>query len=384
MTKIEILFLCTNVCAKNIFFNLTMNYSLVQKKITIFTTSLKKNCSRMSQKVNIKDLALKAGLSITTVSRVLNGKAEQYRIGKKSQEKVMAIANSLNYTPNQFAANLKSGRSRTVALVVPSLNNPFFARIVCSINKEIRKFNYLTIIIDSDENPEIEKTELRQLTSRNIEGLIIVPCGDNGRHLQKLNEQGFPVVCIDRYFEGIDISYVSTDNYNGAFRATSLLIESGHKKIACLQGVQQSMPNRLRVKGYMDAMQKAGISESYVVGDDFSIQNGYLETKLLLKKKNRPTAIFSLGNPIAMGCMKAFVEENICVPDDMSLITFDDHPYLDYLSTPLSCIAQPIADITKIAVKFLFSKIDNDEIPTKQILIKPEIKLKKSICRISG
>ena len=336
----------------------------------------------MSQKVNINDLALKAGLSITTVSRVLNGKAEQYRIGKKSQEKVMSVANALNYTPNQFAVNLKSGRSRTVALVVPSLNNPFFARIVCYINKEIRKLNYLTIIIDSDENPDIEKTELRQLISRNIEGLIIVPCGNNGGHLLKLHEQGLPVVCIDRYIEGLDISYVSTDNYYGAFRATTVLIENGHKKIACLQGVQQSTPNRLRVKGYIDAMRKAGIFETYVAGDDFSVQNGYLETKLLMKKKNRPTAIFSLSNPIAMGCMKAFKEENINVPDDISLITFDDHPYLDYLSTPLTCIAQPIADISKIAVKFLFSKIENNEIPTKQILIKPEIKLKESIRRI--
>jgi Transcriptional regulators len=333
----------------------------------------------MSQKVNIKDLALKTGLSITTVSRVLNGKAEQYRIGKKSQEKIRAAADDLNYTPNQFAVNLKSGRSRTVALVIPSLNNPFFAKIACNINQEIRKFGYITIIIDSDENPEIEKTELRQLVSRNIEGLIIVPCGDNGRHLQKLHEQGLPVVCIDRYFEDLDISYVSTDNYYGAFAATNLLIENGHKSIACLQGVQQSIPNRLRVKGYIDAMNKAGLYETDIAGDDFTVQNGYLETKLLLQKKNRPTAIFSLSNTIAMGCMKAFKEENINVPGDISLITFDDHPYLDYLSTPLSCIAQPVADISKIAVKFLFAKIENNDIPTKQILIKPKIKLKDSV-----
>jgi len=333
----------------------------------------------MSQKVNIKDLALKTGLSITTVSRVLNGKAEQYRIGKKSQEKIRAAADDLNYTPNQFAVNLKSGRSRTVALVVPSLNNPFFARIACNINQEIRKFGYITIIIDSDESQEIEKTELRQLVSRNIEGLIIVPCGDNGGYLQQLHEEGLPVVCIDRYFEDLDISYVSTDNYYGAFSATNLLIENGHKSIACLQGVQQSMPNHLRVRGYTDAMNKAGLNEKYIAGDDFSVQNGYLETKLLLRKKNRPTAIFSLSNPIAMGCMKAFKEENIRVPDDISLITFDDHPYLDYLSTPLSCIAQPVADISKIAVKFLFAKIENNDIPTKQILIKPKIKLKESI-----
>ena len=337
----------------------------------------------MSQKVNIKDLAQKTGLSITTVSRVLTGKAEQYRIGKKSQEKVIAAANALNYIPNLFAASLKSGRSHTVALIVPSLSNPFFAGIACSINQEIRRFGYITIIGDSDENQEIEKTELQQLISRNIEGLIIVPCGNQGEYLQELHNQGLPIVCIDRYFEDIDISYVSTDNYYGAFSATKLLIENGHKAIVCIQGVRQSTPNRLRVKGYQDAMKEAGINKSYVVGDDFSVQNGYLETKLLMQQKSKPTAIFSLSNTIAMGCMKAFKEENICVPEDISLITFDDHPYLDYLSTPLSCVAQPVADISKIAVKFLFAKMENSKIPTKQLLLKPEIKLKESIRQIS-
>ena len=336
----------------------------------------------MAQKVNINDIAKKTGLSITTVSRVLNGKSEQYRIGKKSQEKIKAAAKELNYVPNQFAANLKSGRSNTVALIVPSLNNPFFAGIASKINSEIRKYGYITIIGDSDENQEIEKMELLQLMSRNIEGLIIVPCGDQWEHIKRLYDQGLPVICIDRYFEDLDIPFVSTDNYDGAYSATKHLIEYGHRTIACIQGVQQSTPNKLRVKGFSDAMKESGITSFSIAGDDFSVQNGYLETKLLLQQKDRPTAIFSLSNTIAMGCMKAFKEENIRVPDDISLITFDDHPYLDYLATPLSCIAQPVSDISKIAVKFLFAILGNTEIPTKQVLLKPKIKYKESIKRI--
>lgn len=336
----------------------------------------------MAQKVNINDIAKKTGLSITTVSRVLNGKSEQYRIGKKSQEKIKAAAKELNYVPNQFAANLKSGRSNTIALIVPSLNNPFFAGIASKINSEIRKYGYITIIGDSDENQEIEKMELLQLMSRNIEGLIIVPCGDQWEHIKRLYDQGLPVICIDRYFEDLDIPFVSTDNYDGAYSATKHLIEYGHRTIACIQGVQQSTPNKLRVKGFSDAMKESGITSFSIAGDDFSVQNGYLETKLLLQQKDRPTAIFSLSNTIAMGCMKAFKEENIRVPDDISLITFDDHPYLDYLATPLSCIAQPVSDISKIAVKFLFAILGNTEIPTKQVLLKPKIKYKESIKRI--
>lgn len=335
-----------------------------------------------THKVNINDIAKKAGLSITTVSRVLNGKAEQYRIGKKSQERIKEAAKELNYVPNQYAANLRTGRSNTVALIVPSLNNPFFAGIASKINAEVRKFGFVTIIGDSDENQEIERVELQQLMSRNIEGLIIVPCGNQSEHIKQLHDQGLPVICIDRYFEDLDIPFVSTDNYDGAYNATKHLIEYGHLNIVCIQGVQQSTPNRMRVKGFKDAMHESGLERYSVVGDDFSVQNGYLETKLLLQQKQRPTAILTLSNTIAMGCMKAFKEENVRIPDDISLLTFDDHPYLDYLATPLSCVAQPVSDISKIAIKFLFSRLNNKEVKTNQVLLKPKIKLKESVRRI--
>lgn len=335
-----------------------------------------------TQKVNINDIASKTGLSISTVSRVLNSKAELYRIGKKSQQKIIEAAKELNYVPNLFAANLRTGRSKTIALIVPSLNNPFFADIASTINAEVRKFGYVTMISDSDENLEIEKMELQQMMSRNIEGLIIVPCGNQWEHIKQLHEQGLPIICIDRYFEELDIPFVSTDNYDGAYHATKHLIENGHSMIACIQGVLQSTPNRLRVKGFKDAMGVAKISSYTIVGDDFTVQNGYLETKLLLQQKDRPTAIFTFSNTIAMGCMKALKEMNVRIPDDISLISFDDHPYLDYLATPLTCIAQPVSDISKIAIKFLFSMLDNNEVKLNKILLKPELKFRKSVRRI--
>lgn len=335
-----------------------------------------------NHKVKIHDIAKKTGLSISTVSRVLTGKAEHYRIGKESQHKIQDAARELNYIPNQFAANLKSGRSNTIALIVPSLNNPFFAGIASKINSEVRKFGYTTIINDSDENPEIEKTELSNLLSRNIEGLIIVPCGDQSEHLLRIRDLGLPIICIDRYFEDIDIPYVSTDNYYGAYIATKHLIENGHRSIACIQGVLKSTPNRLRVNGFIDAIKESGITDYSVVGDDFSIQNGYIETKLLLQGKKRPTAIFLLSNTIAMGCLKALKEESTLVPDDISLITFDYNPFQDFLATPLSCIAQPVDDISKIAVKFLFACFAKEEIITQKVLLRPQILIKESVKNI--
>lgn len=334
------------------------------------------------QKANITDIAKRTGLSITTVSRVLNGKAEQYRIGKVSQQKVLEAAKELNYIPNQYAANLRTGRSNTIALIVPSINNPFFADIASNINAEVRKFGYITLISDSDENEEIEELELKQLVSRNIEGLIIIPCGNKWEHIKSLYDNGLPMICIDRYFEDLDLPYVSTNNYDGAYTATKYLIENGHSRITCIQGVQQSTPNKLRVKGFKDAMEEAGLDSSNIVGDSFTLQNGYLETKLMLQQAEKPTAVFTLSNTIAMGCMKALKEEGIRIPEDISILTFDDHPYLDYLSTPLSCIAQPVEDISKIATKYLFARLNGNESGTRQVLLKPKLNIKESVKRI--
>jgi len=130
-------------------------------------------------------------------------------------------------------------------------------------------------------------------------------------------------------------------------------------------------------------MEESGLHNYIVTGDDFSLQNGYLVTKLLFHQKQIPTAIFTLSNTIAMGCMTALKEMNFRIPEDISLITFDDHPYLDYLETPLSCIAQPVNDISKIAVKFLFSQINKEGNRNKQVLLKPQMKLRKSVKKVS-
>ena len=335
-----------------------------------------------NQKINITDIAKKAGVSISTVSRVLNGKGEQYRISKKSQDKIRETARRLNYVPNQFAANLKSGKSNTIALIIPSLSNPFFAGIASEINAEVRNRGYITIIGDSDENKDIENEELLQMQSRNIEGLVIAPCSENWKSIKRLHDLGLPVVCIDRYYENLDVPYVSTDNYAGAFMATRHLIDHGHTHIACIQGLQQSTPNTLRIQGYKDAMLQSGLKNHLISGNDFSVQNGYKETKLLLQLKQRPTAIFTLSNTIAMGCIKALKEESVPIPEDISLITFDDHPYLDYLATPLTCVTQPTREICRIAIKYLFFMLARKDILSKQVLLTPELIYRKSVKRI--
>ncbi len=333
----------------------------------------------MQHKPNIVDIASKSGFSITTVSRVLNGKADKYRISKETQQKIKSMAEELNYIPNEFARNLRTGKSKTIALIVPSLKNPFFAEIASVVNSEVRKYNRITIIGDSDDNIDNEKTEVLHLSSRNLDGMIIVPCGDEWEHLEKIQRKGIPLICIDRYFEDSDLSFVSSDNYEGAYSATKYLIEQGHTSIACIQGVRHSIPNIQRVKGFVDALINSGITSYSVTGDAFSEQNGYLETKLLLQQKEKPTAIFAFSNTIAMGCIKALKEEKVKLPEDISLLTFDENPYLNFIEPPLTCISQPVEDICKIAVKMLFSNILEHDITPKRVLLKTQLKVRSSV-----
>jgi LacI family transcriptional regulator len=334
------------------------------------------------RKTNIKDIAKSTSLSITTVSRVLNGKAMQYRISEKSQKKIHEAAEALNYIPNQIAVNLQSGRSRTIALIIPSLMNPYFSRIAGLINMELQQKGYATLISDSNENPEIEKDVLMQMNSRNVEGIIIAPCGTPDQ-LNPIINLKIPVVCLDRYMEGLEIPFVSTDNYLGAYQATKHLIQNGHTRIACIQGVESSMPNQLRIKGFLAALKGEGITNSRISGHDFSVKNGYAETLLLLQNKLKPTAIFAMSNTIALGCMTALKEYDLRIPGDISLIAFDDHPYLDYLSTPLTCVAQPVNDICSTAVRLLFSLINNEEIKSGQVFLQPTLKFRASVKQLN-
>lgn len=335
------------------------------------------------KKSNIKDLSEITGMSVSTISRVLNGKAKQFRISKKTQEKVLNAAKELNYVPNQIAVNLKRGKTKTIALVIPSLSNPFFANMAAMVSLELRKQGYTTLISDSNEQTDLEQEELMQVVSRNVDGILLSPCSEYGEHINSVQKQGIPLVCFDRYFPNKDVPYVSSDNFRGAYEGTKYLIENGHKKIACIQGLLSSVPNQVRREGFEAMMKEAQLTDYNITGNEFSVQNGYTETLLLLQATEKPSAIFTFSNNIALGCMKALKEFNLKLPEDISLLTFDNHPYLDYLSTPLTCIAQPVEDICRIAIKQLFSLIDKQELNPDKVLLKPQIIFRDSVKRLA-
>lgn len=332
----------------------------------------------------LKTIAEKHGLSVATVSRVLNGLASRYRISKKTEELVLKTARELDYNPNPQARSLRTRHTNTIGLLIPDISNPFFATIVQNIEREARKSDYSIILCDSEDETHLEKQLLKMLKARKVDGLIVFPVGQDSSHLKELYEKGMPIVLVDRCFPDIHLPFVASDNYQGAFEAVSYLIENGHSTIACIQGLPKTFPNDQRVQGYLDAHKKYNISvnKSLIVGESFGMQNGYIETKMLLNLDKRPTAILALSNLIAVGSLKAIADEKLSVPQDISLISFDDQPYLAILSTPLTTVKQQSEEMGKIAVKILLNQINNAEnTNSAQILLPTKLIKRKSVSR---
>lgn len=293
---------------------------------------------------------------------------------------ILNEAERCGYTPNLIAKNLRINKSQTIGLLVPSLANPYFAEIASVIVLESRKYGYTTIVADTMENENMQNAAITNILTRQVDGIIIVPCGSNPAYLEQTNKQCVPIILVDRYYENSPLPYVVTNNFHGGYMATSLLVRNGHKDIACIQGPPAAMTNRKRIAGYMSVLKENRLEDRAIItGNEFSIQNGYLETKLLLNNERRPTAIFALSNNIGLGAIKAIREARLRIPEDISLISFDNYLYLDFLEPPVTRIGQMVDEMGKMAVKLLNESIANHREIKSQIELSPEMIMRDSV-----
>ncbi|MFW6289721.1 MAG: LacI family DNA-binding transcriptional regulator [Mariniphaga sp.] len=341
----------------------------------------------MNRKVNnIKELAEQLQLSPTTVSRVLNGKSEIYRISESTSKKVIAAARKYNYYPNRIARGLKLEKTETIGLIIPDIANPYFGSIAKTIEMEAHQKGYSIILCDSLDDVDIETELLFLLAGRKVDGIIIAPTGKNNAHVVELQQQGIPIVVIDRYLPDTSLPFVTTDNYSGASMAVKHLLEKGHRKIACIQGIQGISANSDRVKGYADALQKTGIElrEEWIAGNDFGEENGYQQTKKLMEKDDRPTAVFALSNLISLGVLRALKELGMKVPDDVSVISFDEQPYSAFLACPMTTVEQPREEIGKMAYNLLLRNIsEGNPVNLNSAMLQPRLIVRESVKRIN-
>ena len=331
------------------------------------------------KKGTLQDIERLTGYSKTTISRVLNQKSERYRISETAKTKILRVAQKLDLKLNFVAQSLRNGSSHTVGLVIPYIRNPFFANLASTIISEANNYEYTVMLIDTQENPELEAKAIDTMIGRNIDGIILVPCGSDSAFLEEANKTT-PIILVDRYFENSSLPYVATDNYNGAFQGMQLLLESGQKNILCIQGPQISITSKERIRGCKDAAQAFGSDINLIIkGNEISIQNGYIETKLSLTDNSNITAIFALSNTILLGSLEALKENHKNVPQEMSIICFDNNFYLDYLNPPITRVAQPISSIGIAALKMLMQSITEKQAIHSNLLMAPNIIKRESI-----
>jgi LacI family transcriptional regulator len=335
----------------------------------------------------LQEIADKSGVSVSTISRVLSGQAARYRISKKTEATVRALAQQINFVPNQLARGLRLRKTLTVGLVIPDISNPFFAGIAQQVTLGTEKHGYSVILCDSQGSVELETKALALLQSRNVEGVVLCPVGQSPKHLLGFIEGGLPTVLVDRFFPDSPIPYVSSDNVSGAKQATEYLIANGHRKIICLQGLHGTSPNEFRLRGYKEALaaHHIAVDPSLIVGDSFSEQSGYIETKLLLRAHPDAKALLALSNLNALGAIRALTEDRRKIPEDMSIVSFDDPAYAPFLSPPMTTIAQSYSEMGTVAVKLLFDEIQFPRRQTKGgILLPTTLTVRQSVKKLES
>ncbi len=317
--------------------------------------------------MTIKELANQLNMSTTTVSRVLTGQEKKYRISEKTAQRVKDLAKAHQFAPNQIARNLRLQKTNTIGLIIPDISNPFFANLARTIEVALRKRDKMVLLCDTKDETTIEEESITLLLGRKVDGLLVAPVGEKWAHLEKTNN--IPMVLIDRYFEHKEIPYITTDNYAGSYDATSFLISQGHHRIACIQGLVHTSANKNRIKGFQKALadHKVDTAQTFILGNDYSVENGYESAKSLLQAAEVPTAIFALNNQIAIGVMKAINEAGLHIPENISLLSFDEQPYFELLSPPLSSIKQPMEEIGIAAVETLFELLENKKVTSSRL-----------------
>jgi len=323
--------------------------------------------------VTIKDVAKKAGVSPSTVSRALSGNGT---VKDSTRQKVLEAVKLLNYRPNFLAQGLKEGRTKTVGLIIPNIRNPIYPAVARGVEDAARKFGYTVILCNTDENVKAEKDYINKLRKRWVDGIILSPASNDTEHILELQKENFPFVIIVRNVD-FQANAVLIDNYRAAYDAVSFLIKTGHRRIAIVKGNQQLSLYRERFRGYQQALLDAGIPiyEELIAGDDSdSVQwslDGYNAINGLLMQKVKFDAVFATTDLRAIGAIRAIKDHGFKVPEDISVIGFDNLEFSSLIDPPLSTVSQPLYEIGMRAVNKLIPLIDNKNViePTSEIML---------------
>ena len=321
----------------------------------------------------IKDVAELAGVSITTVSHVIN---ETRYVSDELKDKVFHAMKELEYRPNTLARGLRSGKTKTIGLIIPDISNPFFAEYSRKIEDRGFEYGYNVVLCNSDENPAKELLYIDLLLSKQVDGLMIFLTGNNLNIRHHLINGDIPIVVTDREPKGVNTDVVLIDNFKGGYNATQYLLSLNHRRIGCISGPSLIRPSAQRVEGYLTALEDAEIpiDEDLIRLGDFRVEGGEKEMSHLMKISDPPTAVFVCNDMMALGAMRAIQSKGKSVPDDFSIVGFDNTPITKLVYPQLTTISQPIQEMAELAVELLIEKIKLKEDNKHKKALKPHYK----------
>jgi LacI family transcriptional regulator len=325
----------------------------------------------------IKDVAALAGISYTTVSHVLN---RTRPVSEAVRAKVEAAISELDYVPSAVARSLKAKATSTIGLLIPNGINPYFAELARGIEDYCERNGFCVILCNSDDDPAKQRSYLRVLLEKRVDGLIVSSVGGDDSLGPVLAAVGTPMVIVDRELEGLDADVIRIDHESGGFLATSHLLELGHRHIACICGPLTTSVARMRLAGYRRAMAAAGIevAPAWVVESDFSSPSGYHAAVGLLDSA-RPTAIFAANDMVGFGVLRAAAERGVRVPEALSVIGFDDIEMSRYVYPALTTVGQSILQLGERAAQVLLRRIAAPAAAgVEQAIVAPSIVVRES------
>lgn len=293
--------------------------------------------------ITLREVAHAAGVSIATASKVLSGKPG---VSARRMESVRTAASRLGYRPNGIAADLRRSRSTSIGLVIPDLLNSFFVELVHALEKSASANGYFLVLAHADENPKVEMERIRFVLSRQVAGMILIPCQGYDHALEELQQCNVPVVMADRVNDSFPVNTVTTDSLHAAYMGTKYLLSLGHRRIAFAVNTLDLVNSRDRADGYLQAMNEAGLKKQVqIVMCGMSAAQAHPAMLDMLLKPDRPTALFTAGNVLTLAALRAIGDANLKLPFDLSLLSFDDAPWMSVLKPRISSIRQPVEAI---------------------------------------
>lgn len=320
----------------------------------------------MAKKTSLADIAKSLGVSKTLVSLVLNDKADEYGISRETQERVRARIREMNYQPDVLARVFRTGKTRTIGLIVSDISNPFYAAIARHIEDLAWKEGYGLVICSTDEDTQKEERQIRLLMERKTDGLIISSSRERPEAFLAMEAEEYPLVLIDRVFHGLKSPFVSADNFWGASMVATHLLEQGFRRVGMVTtGPTHISTIRDRTQGFTSTLQEAGVEipERWIIHVPFGSDDRVVEDALreLGQDGDMPEAFFALNNRLTASCLSAFNARKLRIPGDVALVGFDDMPWFTLAQPAISAVSQPVRAMAEHAFQLLYRQLQKKE-----------------------